>query len=294
MAAAESRICFLINPAAGHGKVARELPHIERLMQSSGQSYRILKTTGQGSATEISLSAINEGYDVIVACGGDGTVSEVATALNGRNIALGIIPRGSGNGLARHHRIPFDLEKSIRVILNGRRVMHDAIKINDRLSVNVSGIGFDAHVASLFGKDGKRGFSGYAKLTVSEYFRYRDQPVKIISDEDSVQTKAFLIAIANSTQFGNNAYIAPLADTNDGLTDITVVRKMPLYAMPGFVLRVFNRSVYQSAYATRFCNNSFRIECEDPLPLHIDGEPAGRNTLFHISTIKNAFALIVP
>lgn len=255
----------------------------------------VIKVTSHPKqASEFTREAVQQSFDAVIAVGGDGTVNEVARELVHTNTALGIMPCGSGNGLARHHKIPFDHRKALQVILDNRLTHHDAIRINDHLSVNVSGIGFDAHVAHLFGKNGKRGFSSYVKLVLKEFNDYKESLITIETAGATVEYKMMLTAIANGSQFGNNARIAPLADTNDGLADISVVRKMGLLQLPEFFYRVFTGNTVKSPHAVCLQQSEYTISCENALPLHIDGEPCGTSNTFKVSAIQSAFKFIKP
>jgi YegS/Rv2252/BmrU family lipid kinase len=288
------KIFFVINPKAGTRHKSGDETIIAGILALKNIHFKIGHTSGPGSALSLARKAVDEGYDIVVASGGDGTVNEVAKAVLNSDAAMAIIPRGSGNGLARYHQIPFRIDDNLNMILRNNRVWHDAIHVNDHISVNVSGIGFDAHVASLFGKDGTRGLTGYAKLVIGEFRRYLEREIVININGETHQRKMFLLAIANSTQFGNNAFIAPAASTSDGLADLTIVRKMPLLKMPGFALKVFSKSVYQSPYAERFEASELSISSNDDIALHIDGEPAGAAKEFHVKVVRNAFKMIVP
>lgn len=288
------KLFIVVNPKAGTRQKTGNETLLREILSSKNTDFKIAYTSGPGSAFRLASQAVAEGYEVVAAWGGDGTVNETARAVMNSGCALAIIPGGSGNGLARHHRIPFAIRDNLEMILRNNTVMHDAISINDMISVNVSGIGFDAHVASLFGKDGKRGLTGYARLVTGEFGKYSEKDITLTVDGQSYSRKIFLLAIANSSQFGNNAFIAPDASTSDGIADVTIVRKMPLISMPVFALKVFSKKVYTSAYAEKFTAEEMTISSGESISLHIDGEPAGSHRQFNIRMIKNAFKLIVP
>jgi len=288
------KIFFVINPTAGTKRNSGDESFIRDFLNSLGIEFKIEHTGGPGSAHRLASQAIAEGFDVVVASGGDGTVNEAAKAVMKSDSAMTIIPRGSGNGLARHHHIPFGIKDNLEMILRNNVIQHDAIAINDQFSVNVSGIGFDAHVASLFGKNGKRGLMGYAKLVIGEFRKYTEKEITITINNENSGRKIFLLAIANSSQFGNNAFIAPDASTHDGIANITLVRKMPILSMPGFALKVFTGSVYSSAFAEKFVAEEMSITSSEEIALHIDGEPSGTHREIKIRTIKNAFKMLVP
>jgi len=288
------KIVFIINPASGQRSRKPGEDVIRRFFKNKPVEIEIVKSLESGHASELTKTAISQKANTVVAVGGDGTVNEIAKVLNGTNVALGIIPCGSGNGLARHHLIPFNIQDSFQVILNNNSVSHDSVKINDYISFNVSGIGFDAHIAHLFGKDGKRGFISYAKLVIKEFSAYHEFGFSLDYNGKQKKYQAMLVAISNGSQFGNNARIAPVADTNDGKAVVTIVKKMNLLQLPGFALKVFKGSIDHSTFATLMNEEKFTITCDHELPLHIDGEAAGFAKHFEISTLKSSLRLLVP
>ena len=286
-------IIFVLNPAAGSHKVKID-EGIIRLYLNNKSSFRFIRSEYPGHISEIVKACIPEMPAAVVAIGGDGTVNETARALTGSGIPMGIIPTGSGNGLARHHKIPVNPEKAVNVITRNNITDHDAVLINGMLSFNVSGIGFDAHVADLFGRDGKRGFNNYLKWVFREFPGYSEKSFVIEYEGRSVRSTGMLAAIANASQYGNNAVIAPGSSPFDGVTNITIVRRMPGWKLPGFVFKAFAGTVSDSPYVLVMKSASFKIVCDEPLPLHIDGESAGKNTTFEIKTMKKAIRLIIP
>jgi diacylglycerol kinase (ATP) len=290
----EKKILFIVNPASGKLTGKPDAKTISRFFAGTSHDVTTVISSYAGHASEIAADAVKQKYDAVIAIGGDGTVNEIARILNGTECALGIIPCGSGNGLARHHKISLLPLKALTVIRNFKTVKHDALNINGMLSFNVSGIGFDAHVAHLFGKNGKRGFNSYLKLVIKEFKNYREQMITIDGGGVSASYTAMLTAISNGSQFGNNARISPHADTNDGLADITVVRKMNGWKMPYFAYKVFRGEVASSPYSNIMQAEKFTITSAQPIPLHIDGEPSGYAERYNVSTIRSSLNLIIP
>lgn len=285
---------FIINPVSGSGQGKHIKETLINLLNNSDIEATFVDTISKGHASHIAKGAREKDLDIIVACGGDGTVNEVASTLMQSGKTMGILPIGSGNGLARHYGIKTEAKGIIETIRAGRVVGHDAAIINGLPGFNVSGIGFDAHVAHLFGKDGKRGFNSYLRLIAKEFSNYKTFKVRLSKDNQQIQSEAIMIPIAVASQFGNNAYIAPQADTNDGQTDITVVRKMhPLLVIP-FAIRVFTKTIAGSRFVDAFQSRDFNLTCETPQPLHIDGEPGGYHESFEIKSVKSAIQLAIP
>lgn len=287
------KIVFINNPVSGIKKKKPDQAFIKTFFDSNF-NISFFDSAKNGHASELTAKAVENGADAVVAIGGDGTVNEIARALNGTSCALGIIPTGSGNGLARHHKISFIIPEAIKCIKQFKVIDHDAISINGRLSFNVSGIGFDAHVAHLFGKNGVRGFNSYMKLVIKEFLKYKEKEIRVETSSGIINDKVLFAAIANASQFGNNALIAPAADTNDGIVDITLVRKMNGWQLPMFIYNVFNSKVGNSNYSKLLKGEKFIINCEDEMPLHLDGEPAGYANRFDITTLKSSLKIIIP
>jgi YegS/Rv2252/BmrU family lipid kinase len=242
----------------------------------------------------LSRNAVNNNFDVVVATGGDGTINEVAQSLKNTNTSLAIIPTGSGNGFARHFNIPLNIEKAITAIKNRKTVRVDSMLINDRFCMNISGAGFDGHIAHLFANYGKRGFISYVKLVISEYFSYREKNYTIEYDGKKINVSAFLIAISNASQFGNGAKISPLAETDDGLIDVTVLKKIPLHKIIFVVNKMFRGTLEGSAYAQIIKSKSFTITSGEDIITHIDGEPGIICRKIIAENIPLSVKLIVP
>ncbi len=285
---------FIINPVSGSGRGKHIKENLTSLLLHSEIEATYMETVSKGHASQIAKEHRETEFDIIIACGGDGTVNEVASSLMTSGKTMGILPIGSGNGLARHYGIKTEPMGTIETIRSGKVVGHDAAIINGLPGFNVSGIGFDAHVAHLFGKDGKRGFNSYLRLIAREFTAYKTFSVGITKDHQDLQSDAIMIPIAVASQFGNNAFIAPQADTNDGKTDITIVKKMhPMMVIP-FALRVFTKTISGSRYAKAFQSEDFRLRCATPQPLHVDGEPGGYHESFEIKSVKSAIKLAIP
>jgi YegS/Rv2252/BmrU family lipid kinase len=287
-------ITFVVNPHSGTSVTKPDHELFSRYMDPAWWSLETKITKAPGDATLFASEAVAANAHAVVAVGGDGTVNEIAKALCHTNTALGIIPCGSGNGLARHHGIPMRISEAVKIINRFHSVPHDAVSINGHLSFNVSGIGFDAHVAELFARAGSRGFSTYFKLVIREFGSYFENSFTIDISGAKTASQAYMVSVANASQFGNGAVISPEADTSDGKVNLVMVRRMPLWKLPMFIIRVFNRSATRSPWVTSTAGSSATITCASPAPLHIDGEPCGNHRQFEISVIRHAIRMIVP
>ncbi len=268
----KKKVLFIINPKSGVGKHKTVEKSVKSDLNGTLYDFNFDYTKHQHHATEIALEQ-RDNYDIIVAVGGDGTVNEVASALIGHPTALAIIPSGSGNGLARHLNIPLKINKAIQLINNHKLVQIDSIKINDRFSVNVSGIGFDAYISHLFAKSKRRGPLSYIQLITREFPSYKSVEYTLDIDGVRVATDAFLISFANSSQYGNNVQIAPNAMIDDGYIDVCIIKDFPKYTAPALLLSLFDTSIDRSKFD--IINRAKHIVISHPEPFfgHIDGEP---------------------
>ena len=242
------KILFIVNPISGPGKQKRIEKWIDEGLDKSKFMSSIIHTTHAGHATELSKKAIEDGVDIIVAIGGDGTVNEVGQTLIGSSTVLGIIPAGSGNGLARHLKIPFNFTKAIDVINKGNVRKIDTATVNDKVFLSVAGIGYDAFVARKFSKAAKRGFISYFRIVSSEYPSYKSKKYELEIDGKKITRRALVVTFANSSQFGNNTSIDPKARIDDGYIDVCIVRRIPLLLIPFYVPLLFTKTFHKTHY----------------------------------------------
>lgn len=284
------KLLFIINPISGIGKQKTVEQLLERRIPRTGDAYDIAYTEAPKHAIQISKEATKT-YDVVVAVGGDGSVNEISKGLIGSETALGILPSGSGNGLARHLNIPMDLEFALDVIIEGNSKRIDTARINDDIFVGIAGLGFDAHVGWEFSKFGKRGFWSYVQVTSREFMQYKPSEYQISIDGQRFSTEALLITIANSSQYGNDAYIAPEARIDDGFLRICILNKMPLLEIPGFTMRLFNKTINESRHLTTIKGKHIVIEQEGEIA-HVDGEPTRLGKHIEIEVIPSSLKVL--
>jgi YegS/Rv2252/BmrU family lipid kinase len=267
-------VLFIVNPVAGSDS-KRQIPdRIVKSLDSNRFIPSIVYSKNPGNATEIAKEHYDKGIRKIVAVGGDGTVNEVAKILISTNSTLGIIPLGSGNGLARHLKIPFNINLAVNLINRDQIAMLDFGLINQTPFFCTAGVGFDALVGYKFGQLKERGFTNYVKTTIKEFFRYQPQSYTLRDNGQALNKEAFLITVANASQFGNNAYIAPNADVTDGMLDVTIISPFPKFLSPSFGIKLFNRKLGRSRYVEMFRIKQLTIERKEPGFVHFDGEPA--------------------
>ncbi len=276
------KILFVINPISG-GKAKYNFPEkIDKYLDKSKFDYECVFTEYHGHGSILAAEAVKNGADILVAVGGDGTINEVAAEVEGTDKLMGIIPFGSGNGLARSLGIPIRNVQAIQRINNLHVSKIDSGTFNGRKFFNMAGIGFDAQISSRFAENVKRGLSSYIKIAFSEVSNYRSQYYRLNIDGKECEHKAFMISIANSSQYGNNAHISPFASLNDGLLDICILKPFPLYKFPALVLRMFRKNTHKSNYLEIIQGSKIIITRVNTGVVHLDGEPFTLGTTLHI------------
>lgn len=286
------RLLFVINPISGGKKKTGFKKQVLDVLDLNKFEPTFKTTDHVNHAYELGKEAIIEGYDAVIAVGGDGTINELGSALLGSNISLGIVPEGSGNGLALYLGIPLNEAAAIRRINRFDTVAVDSGVINGRSFFNIAGIGFDASVSDRFATDNIRGPIGYLRSVINVLSKYKPCVYKLTIDGKSYQKEAFMISVANSPQYGNNAYIAPNASINDGILDVCIVRKFPLYVLPLMVFHLFNKSADQSDYVEIIPGKEIHIERELKGPVHVDGEPIDMGTQLEIGIRHKSLHII--
>jgi diacylglycerol kinase (ATP) len=277
------RVSVVINPVAGVGggslnRARRRAEQAFDLLTAEGVEPEILITERHGHARELAHGAVERGSRLVIAWGGDGTVNEVAAGLAFSDAALGIIPAGSGNGLARMLAMPADPKVALPRLVHGRDQRIDMGEANGRLFVNVAGVGFDAHVAGCFARLGRarRGFLKYAVIVLTELGRYRPQAYTLELDAEFTGCdSAFLLSFANGRQWGNGALIAPQARLDDGLLDLVLVQARSRAAILRAVPSLFAGTVERVSGVSIRRVRTARVSGDQPLALHVDGETVG-------------------
>ena len=287
------KVFFIVNKFSGTGFKTVLEDEIRNACRGKGIECRLAYTEGRAHATVLAAEAVDKGFDRVVAVGGDGTVNEVAQGLLATPVAMGIIPKGSGNGLARHMGIPLRIDLALKCLFTSEVISMDTFRLNGRLSLNVSGIGFDGYIAELFGMDRTRGLQGYTRLVLNEFMQFPEFDTRITTGKDELVRKAFVIAIANSSQYGNNAKIAPAASIRDGILNISIVKKMPPYRLD-FIYSFFTGTIEQSAYCENLRVGDASIAVNTPVAFHVDGEAAGKADHFKIEMLPASLNIMVP
>ena len=296
------KIIYFINPVAGIKNKDALLKTIEERTHAQKIPFEILHTNPSGNYFFLKDKIDNDYITDIVVCGGDGTVNQIAGALVDVDVNVGIIPAGSGNGLALAAKIPKQPDKALDVIFNGKGSYIDAFFINSSFSCMLSGLGFDAAVAHEFAKQARRGLSTYIKESLNHFLNAEPYSFDITSMGMTFSTDAFFICIANGNQFGNQVTIAPQASLKDGLLDVVVVQKMNKLEMIWDVLKQVRSGKvkpHEEVYFNKkgvlyFQTDRLMINNLSMAPLHIDGEPATTARKITVEVIPGAFRLIQP
>ncbi len=286
------KILFVVNPISG-GLNKKQLPElIAKNLDSKIFQAELFYTSLKLNAKEITLKAIEEKFDIVIAAGGDGTMNQVAQCLIHTDIIMGILPLGSGNGLARHLHIPLKVNKAIAFINKLRYKRIDTIKINDQYSVNCIGTGFDAFVAYHFSKLPKRGLQTYIATTLKHFKNYHRQHYHIDFDGKIFEDKAAIITFANSSQWGNNFYIASTADITDGKIDVTIIKHLNYRNILQLAYRLVSKTIHKSSQAITFKAEKIHFILDQNTPMHIDGEPMLVRDEFRIEIVPQSLNIL--
>jgi diacylglycerol kinase (ATP) len=290
----KKKILFIINPVSGTGRQRLAERLIGEELDTSRYQHSVVYTKEPLHATGLSRKAAEEGTDIVVAVGGDGTVNEVAAGVAETGTALAILPSGSGNGLARHLGIPINLKRAIGVINKGRIVPIDTATVNGEIFVNLAGVGFDASVAKKFARAGKRGFSTYVRVTATAYRQYEPKQYTLEVDGKVIRRRALLISFANSSQFGNNTSIDPAASIDDGLIDVCIVGKMPFWKLfflaPLLFMKLFDRTRYIEIIRAK----EVVLRRKKGKNIHLDGDPKTMGKELTVRVNPLSLRVVVP
>ena len=279
----KKKILFVINPISG-GKSKTNFPLLaDQFLDSTKFQPNYIFTEYTGHATEIAKNAIDAGLDIVVAVGGDGTINEIASSLEGTKTIMGIIPCGSGNGLARSLKIPLDNKKAVLTLNKLKIETIDSGTINGKKFFNVAGVGFDAHISSRFAESITRGLMGYVRTTFQELSTYQPQLYSLEIDGVPYRREAFMISIANSSQYGNNAHISPFASLKDGWLDVCIIKPFPLYSFPLMGIQMFSKLTHRSKFIEIIQGKEIMISRNLAAPVHLDGEPENMGAELSVS-----------
>ncbi len=291
------RVLIIANPIVGIHKEKRKIiqnivAHIVRHGGSADITYSMKAGTGKLRSSRASL----EGYDAVYAAGGDGTINDVASGLINRNIPLGIIPLGTGNGLARALGIPFEPDKLIRMFEANKTADIDVGKISSRFFLATAGMGYDASIAHDFNlrKKSWRKVYTYFFLAVKHYFLKSTENMTLIIDGKKIQRKVFALTISNTSQYGSGAVIAPQADPTSGTLIAVIIPKFNLINIIPAVIKLFNGSINELKGIEYFEFKNLRIKRENAGLYHVDGETFEGDANSNVTVLPRSLKVIFP
>ena len=288
-------LLFIVNPISGIGRQKKIEALLESNIDHSLLDYTVRYTERIHHGTELAKDAVEQGcFDAIVAVGGDGSVNDVVSGMVGSNIALGIIPCGSGNGLARNLKIPLTPAHAIEILNHYKVAEIDTIYLNDRVIASIAGIGFDARVARRMKQTKVRGLQAYAKIILTDYPTYKEHTYRLNIDGNEIERKAWFISFANSNQFGYNTAIAPLAQLDDGLIDVCIVDRIPLLHLPMTAPLLYLNHFELSQHVEYFKAHEVTVYNNDEKWVNIDGEGERIGTELHFRNIRKSLKVLVP
>jgi lipid kinase, YegS/Rv2252/BmrU family len=290
------KVLAIINPISGTGSKKNIPDLLGQAYNASEYELFLTYTKAAGHAEELARRAASEGYDHVIAVGGDGTVNEVARGLVGSQTALGIVPKGSGNGLARSLGLSMKSDQVIQQLVSGRRIAIDSCELNGRPFFCTCGMGFDAAVSRSFAEASTRGPVTYLRTMIEEYRSFKPETYRLdINDgERTLETEAFVLVVANATQYGNNAYIAPEADLSDGLLDLAIIRPFPILEAAVVLGDLMLGKLADNKHYETERIKSLRIERPTAGAVHIDGEPLELGTTIDIKLRPHSLHVIIP
>lgn len=290
----KKKIKFIINPVSGISNKDRIIGLIEQRLNKQQFDHQFVFTQYAGHGYELGCEAVQQGLDAVIVVGGDGSVNEVGKALVGTEVKLGIIPTGSGNGLAHFLKIPFNLGEAINALNAFHLKTIDTLTANGHFFCNAAGVGFDAKVAHEFAKVKRRGFWSYFKVILHEYPIFPARSFSLHYEGHHIQRKALLVSFANSDQFGNNAIIAPEAQVDDGLVDVCIMSRVPLIEAPLLGQMLLLKLINKTHWVEYIRTAEITIEQPGETIAHLDGEPVVLGEKIHIKVNPLSLQVIVP
>lgn len=296
------KLLYIVNPISGTKNKSSLRELIEEKTIAAEFEFAIYPSVADGNYSFLAPIIKEEKFTDVIIAGGDGTINQVVKSLRKLNLQFGIIPCGSGNGLAFSANIPKNPEKALEIIFKGKSKLCDAFLINKDFACMLCGLGLDAKVAHDFANDPKRGLATYIKKTIANFFSAKTYRFILSTDEKRIKTDALFISIANSNQFGNHFTIAPKARLNDGLLDIVVMTKQnKLSALLQAFKQVggYNKLqtlevINEKASVLYFQTSEIKIENTQSAPMHIDGDPVETMNIINAQILKDSFRLIYP
>jgi len=290
-----NRYLFVVNPIAGDNDKEEFAEWISQLAANHGLEFETYYTTGENDGSEIGAMIESFQPEIVVAAGGDGTVNLVAQMLLNSDMAMAIIPFGSGNGLAKDLKIPhLNPRDALRIIINPKVIGIDTLEANGKFFMHISDLGFNAHIVRLFNKGSSRGLFSYIKFTIKEFFKYKTFHYKIETNNGGAKGYAFMITVANSNQFGSNLTINPNGDYDDGEFEIIIIRRFPRRKILAIMWRLITKKINFSPYTRVIKCKNATITTKKNKTLQADGEILGRVNQVNIKIHHRNLKVVIP
>lgn len=290
----KKKLAFIINPISGGINKDSFPALVDEILDKELFNFELFYTSSSQHNKELARQCVADGFDVIVAVGGDGTINNTAKYVTGSNAVFGIVPLGSGNGLARHLHINNNMADALRIINRFNQTRIDTGVANNEFFINVAGVGFDAHVSWLFANAPRRGFVQYAKITLREFAAYKARKYTLMIDGEKMERSAFIVCAANGSQYGNNAYIAPSAIVNDGLFEIAIIKPFPFFKVVSLGFRMFTKTLHRSSLVELLTGKHLVIQRQENEVINIDGEAITTTKDVDIRIMPSSLKIIIP
>lgn len=290
----KKHLVFIINPKSGTDRVKSLQSAIERTLDASKYTYELQYTNAPKHGVELARNAASAGAYAVIAVGGDGSVNDVVAGIIGTDTVLGIVPGGSGNGMARAMALPLKYAQAIAVLNGGKTERIDIGYANEQPFISNAGVGFDALISGKFAKSTRRGLAGYTNLVIRYLWRYKEPEWQIIINGETIRQRAFIVNVANGQQLGYNFRIAPGASYKDGLLDVVVVKKFPKILGWTFAVRALNGSMLRSPYVMHFKTTEVEITHPSLRVMQTDGDAHSCDKRVRFSIVPHALSVIIP
>ena len=283
---------FVANPNSGTGKV-EEFMHLASKLEERGD-VEIVESTSPEHSIELAKTAGERGFEAVIAVGGDGSVHEIGMQLIGSDVALGIVPTGSGNGVSRHLGIPNQIKPAVECLLQGKIRRMDTFTANDHPCIGFCGVGIDAAIAEAFDKSTDRGFSNYVKLSIDAFATYEPGETIIQTPSNELTEEVFTVVCANTSQFGNNAYINPSGKDDDGKVEMIIVKHFPPVQLMPLASRLFLKNIHRSKFVEVYSGEAFSVIPPKGISYQIDGEPMGHASKVEFRVNPSSLNVLIP
>jgi len=290
----QKKILFIVNPFSGVGRQRIIEKRIAAVLDHAQYNPVVRYTEAAGHATTLAKEGVQEGFEIVVAVGGDGSVNEVMAGLLGSDTVLGIIPAGSGNGLAMHLKIGRKIDRAIEILNTGTVRIIDTCKVNRIPFVNLAGVGFDGHIAVHMKQSKYRGLKGYIWQTMVHAWNYELPKLKITIDGKKFNRHCLVVEVANAPMFGYNFLMAPQAKLDDGLLDVVLIKKAPKWRYLFSAWRFLNGSILKSSLTEHYEGRSIQISSAKEMAVHYDGEGFLVDEELGFEIVEKSLRVMVP